>query len=103
MSIPDEISVNWAADAVPEVEDENLYPGSCRCGTHWYGEAICHCAACHLTFTTIGPFDAHRVGKYPNRRCQTEKELRERGYEPNTHGHWRKPRPAGSIPRSRDG
>lgn len=99
MSIPDEISVAWAADSEPDPE-EHLYPGSCRCGARWFGEAICHCATCHLTFTSIGPFDAHRVGPIgkPRRRCWTEAELRDKGYEPNSHGHWRRPRPAGSIP-----
>jgi hypothetical protein len=68
------------------------YRGMCRCGATWTGERTCHCSACHLTFTSVGPFDAHRRG-----RCLSEAELRAKGYEPNEHGHWRKPAPEGTF------
>lgn len=28
-----------------------------------------HCGACHVTFGTLGLFDAHRVGHVDNRQC----------------------------------
>ena len=39
-------------------------PHACRCGARWAGSRTCHCAAagCHLTFTSVGSFDAHRKG-----------------------------------------
>jgi hypothetical protein len=66
----------------------------CRCGATWRGFSIAHCAVCHLTFTTVGNFDHHlfRDG------CRTEAELRDKGYEPNAAGHWRKPMPEGRMP-----
>lgn len=67
------------------------------CGGHWSGEKICHCSLCHLTFTHINGFDAHRPGT-GERGCMDEAALRERGYAPNSHGHWRKPRPPESLP-----
>jgi hypothetical protein len=74
--------------------------GGCRrCGTRWQGEAIAHCGRCHLTFTTVGNFDAHLDGRRnPVPGCRTEAEMRERGYEPNAAGHWRKPMPEGKAP-----
>ena len=41
-----------------------------------------HCMACHLTFTSDGGFDKHRVGKYqPNeRRCLTTEEMNKAGW-----------------------
>lgn len=32
----------------------------CQCGATWGGYSRCHCAACHLTFSGITYFDAHR-------------------------------------------
>ncbi|MBO0864841.1 MAG: hypothetical protein J2P16_07210 [Mycobacterium sp.] len=61
-----------------------------RCEATWTGKAVCHCAGCHLTFTSIGPFDAHRF----NGKCRAPAELRSKGYQPNDEGHWRKPAPA---------
>jgi hypothetical protein len=85
-------------DGVPTTVDE-LYVGKCRCGTRWQGEAIAHCGSCHLTFTTVGNFDAHLDGRRnPVPGCRTEAEMRERGYEPNAAGHWRKPMPEGKTP-----
>lgn len=73
---------------VPDVpESDDVIVGSCNCGVRWTGGAICHCASCHLTFTAVGGFDVHRV----NGKCRTESELRDKGYEPNENGHWRKP------------
>lgn len=76
--------------------------GMCRCGATWTGGKTCHCATCHLTFTTVANFDAHlgtsRAGSgVAGPRCRTEAELRERGYEPNAHGYWRKPAPEGTF------
>lgn len=69
--------------------------GACSCGARWTGARICHCArpGCHRTFTSIGAFDAHRVGGH----CATEAELERRGYEPNDAGHWRQPAPEGTF------
>lgn len=30
------------------------------CPTRWTGQATCHCAACHYTFTGLSAFDRHR-------------------------------------------
>src|SRR5262245_19274812 len=78
-------------DHVPS--DEQLYIGSCQCGARWQGESICHCATCHLTFTSINGFNAHRTGSHGHdtRRCRTEAEIRAIGYEPNERGQWRRP------------
>lgn len=32
------------------------------CANTWTGLLSCHCGACHVTFTGITAFDAHRVG-----------------------------------------
>ena len=74
-----------------------LSPGMCRCGARWPGDRVCHCSSCHLSFTSVGPFDAHRAAPGDDRRCMTGDELRAKGYEPNTNGHWRKPAPEGSF------
>ena len=42
-------------------------PHSCSgCGAIWTGARTAHCSACHLTFVTVGLFDAHRsmAGNY---------------------------------------
>jgi hypothetical protein len=62
------------------------------CGTEWQGFRICHCATCHLTFTAVGGFDAHRA----HGRCANPDQLRAKGYEPNDAGHWRIPAPEGT-------
>ena len=68
--------------------------GACAvCGTEWTGTRICHCGTCHLTFTAVGSFDAHRSRGH----CLTTDELRSRGYQPNDAGHWRIPAPAGTF------
>lgn len=72
--------------------------GTCKCGARWTGARPCHCATCHLTFTSIGPFDYHRAGPLAARRCRTQAELRDAGYAPNARGQWRKPAPAGLWP-----
>lgn len=79
-------------DADNPLDDEwGTGRGHCTaCGADWNGHAICHCTRCHLTFTSIGPFDAHHVGG----RCLTVAELRSKGLQPNDEGHWRKPAPA---------
>lgn len=37
-------------------------PHRCRCNARWAGSNTCHCGACHLTFSSVGTFDKHRVG-----------------------------------------
>jgi hypothetical protein len=69
---------------------------SCRCGASWTGLGIAHCAVCHLTFTTVSNFDAHLDNKAG--RCRIPAELREKGYEPNPAGQWRKPIPVDQRP-----
>lgn len=73
-------------------------PGMCRCGATWTGGKICHCATCHLTFTSVNGFDGHRR----NGHCLSESDLRAKGYEPNDRGHWRKPAPEGSFAFTKD-
>lgn len=96
-------------DALFEMDDEAVWldddwPDTDRaahcehCGQHWTGQKVCHCAACHLTFTAVGGFDFHRTRTIP-RRCQTSDELRANGYEPNDRNQWRKPAPADLYPR----
>jgi hypothetical protein len=33
----------------------------CRCGAYWTGHRAAHCAACHVTFTSVSGFDHHRI------------------------------------------
>lgn len=87
--------------AIPELapvvdgKDDRAVVGNCiQCGTYWRGALICHCATCHLTFTSVGPFDEHRY----QGRCRTQAELTERGLEPNDAGQWRRPMPADRNP-----
>ncbi|SNS54937.1 FDXHR family putative zinc-binding protein [Rhodococcoides kyotonense] len=36
-------------------------PFACsRCDERWSGQATCHCSGCHLTYSSISAFDAHR-------------------------------------------
>lgn len=88
-----DLRVNSALDA-EEKHDDSIGRGACRCGARWFGLSICHCATCHLTFTTVTGFDVHRF----RNRCRTQTELRAKGYEPNDDGHWREPLPAGQEP-----
>lgn len=53
----------------------------------------CRCTSCGLAFKSTSGFDAHRVGKYPARRCLSLTELQARGYAHNNLGFMRKPRP----------
>jgi hypothetical protein len=81
---------------VPLEDDYSLGKAHCtRCGAEWFGFDICHCASCHLTFTSIRPFDRHRV----QGRCRTEDELRAKGLEPNENGQWRRPMPSDALQR----
>lgn len=48
-----------AYDARGTRAEEDL-PHACRCGSRWSGGLTAHCAACHRTFSGIGPFDRHR-------------------------------------------
>jgi hypothetical protein len=57
------------------------------------GTNLCHCSGCGLDFKSVSAFDSHRTGRHgPERRCLTEQELRDKGFEPNDKGFWRKPR-----------
>lgn len=87
-----DVRLSRATDPTEPIDE--LYVGACRCGARWQGEAIAHCAVCHLTFTTVANFDFHLY----KGRCRTEAELRDKGYEPNDAGHWRKPMPEGHNP-----
>jgi len=43
----------------------NHYKPRCRtCGTTWTGQAVCHCGACHESFTSLSAFDAHQIGEH---------------------------------------
>lgn len=43
--------------------DPTVRPHRCGgCQERWSGASVCHCAACHRTFTGVGPFDYHRAG-----------------------------------------
>ena len=64
-----------------------------KCGYRGRGFSLCHCPTCHLTFTSIGGFDDHRTGSHAAgaRKCRSEAEIRERGFEPNGDNCWRRP------------
>lgn len=65
------------------------------CGRTWTGLHMEHCAAAGCCQTFSGPTtgDAHRVGKYPDRRCLTPDEMTARGWHKDRRGIWRgKPR-----------
>lgn len=32
----------------------------CRCGARWSARALCHCAACHRSFSALQAFDRHQ-------------------------------------------
>jgi hypothetical protein len=75
------------------------------------------CSACRQDFGSLSPFDAHRVGRFPQRgpadyrdrlscgladpledwtpelgrRCLEEDELRALGWKQDRHGRWRQP------------
>lgn len=44
-------------------------PSCIVCAATWTGTAPCHCTACHVTFTVIELFDAHRTGRGPHGGC----------------------------------
>lgn len=65
------------------------------------------CSPCGLEFASQEAFDAHRVGRHAylhheglrmdparpdGRRCLSEQELRDRGWQPNRYGRWVHPR-----------
>lgn len=80
---------------------ESVLPFACgRCEARWSGNLMAHCGltGCHRTFGSVTGFDAHRTGPMGSRRCLTDAELGERGYEPNERGVWRQPRPVESLP-----
>lgn len=53
----------------------------------------CQCRACGLLFRRTSTFDAHRVGRGADRRCQTSTELAERGFTQDARGFWKRPGP----------
>ncbi|OHV21203.1 hypothetical protein BBK14_07970 [Parafrankia soli] len=68
--------------------------GCAGCTTRWPigAGAVAHCPTCHLTFASVGGFDAHRAGPTTHhRRCLDEAELRGLGYAPNDLDRWRVP------------
>jgi len=68
----------------------DVVPGTCACGARWRGANFCHCPTCHLTFRSVNGFDNHRDRRGEG-RCRTPDELRERGFEPDGEGVWRRP------------
>lgn len=51
-----------------------MLPHSCRCGARWGGLATAHCSACHITFTGLAAFDAHRQGSHAKGRYCVDPE-----------------------------
>lgn len=43
--------------------------GCARCDSRWSGTRTSHCGGCHLTFTGLTAFDAHRTGTHAKRSC----------------------------------
>lgn len=39
---------------------QDLPFGCGRCDSRWSGNQTCHCGVCHLTFSGVSTFDAHR-------------------------------------------
>lgn len=74
---------------VPEPMGD-IIPGFCACGAQWRGGNFAHCPTCHLTFRSVNGFDRHRDRRGEG-RCRTQEELRERGFEPDEGGIWRRP------------
>jgi hypothetical protein len=63
----------------------------------------CRCPVCGEYLNSTGMFDRHRIGKYPDRRCLTPKEMLERGFTRNTAGFWiRSNRPYSLAPRAQE-
>lgn len=56
----------------PEATSTPTLPHSCQCGARWGGANTAHCSAvgCHLVFSGITAFDAHRR----NGRCISPQE-----------------------------
>lgn len=51
---------------------------------------FCKCTVCGEYFTSVYPFDMHRIGKHgDDRRCLTTKEMKARGMSKNIKGYWR--------------
>lgn len=66
-----------------------------QCGKSWGGMNTCHCTGCHLTFTGITAFDAHRKGGICNLPESVGLEINDRAYEcfgypsdPSKPNHW---------------
>lgn len=74
----------------------DVVPGACHCGARWRGANFCHCCTCHLTFRSVDGFDKHR-DRRGDGRCRTPGELRERGFEPDAEGIWRRPMTADEL------
>ena len=72
---------------------ERAYSGSDRSGGH--------CSTCHLSFSSQGGFDKHRIGRHGvDRRCMTAVEMVEAGWTVSDQGMVRLPAPASSPWRS---
>ncbi|WP_018502551.1 FDXHR family putative zinc-binding protein [Parafrankia discariae] len=66
--------------------------GCAGCTVRWpVGTNAAHCPTCHLSFASVGGFDAHRTGPIDRRRCLDSTELHNLGYAPNDRGRWRIP------------
>lgn len=52
-------------------------PFQCKdCGRQWTGQEVCHCTACHETFSTEDNFDGHRK----HGRCAKPRKVIVGGY-----------------------
>jgi hypothetical protein len=79
-----------------------------------------YCPGCDKDFGSVGAFDAHRVGDFPQtgpaqytgpinvwtpksgRRCLTDAELLQRGWTRDGRGRWRRPGDGAPWARSQD-
>lgn len=50
----------------------------------------CQCRGCGLLFRRTSSFDAHRVGRGIDRRCQTSMYLAQKGWTQDSRGFWRR-------------
>ena len=48
----------------------------------------CMCPTCGEYFNSETAFDKHRRGKYPNRVCMNERQMRLKGMAKNKAGYW---------------
>lgn len=61
---------------------------TCACGATWTGQRMCHCAACHRTFSGLTTFDDHRhyLDGTDERGCRDDVWLAEHDITPREDG-----------------